>query len=84
VKPPYSEITKLVGGQSEDGDIIWTASDAAGRSLLTLGKHGMEHLCNHPRRRQTLTLQLHDDPKGEKLMVLGPETTLEVNWSSGQ
>ncbi|MDB4278888.1 hypothetical protein N9917_04735 [Deltaproteobacteria bacterium] len=84
MKPPYSEITKLVGGQSDDGDITWAAFDTAGKPLLTLSKHGMEHLCNHPMRRQTLTLQLHDDPEAEKLIVLGPESTLEVNWSSGQ
>ena len=84
MRPPYSEITKLVGGQSEEGDITWAAYDVAGHQLLTLSKHGMEHLLNHPKRTQAISLQLHDDPKGENLMVIGPETTLEVNWSSGR
>jgi hypothetical protein len=82
--PPYDQIVRLEGRARPTG-VVWDAFDNQGRFLLTLSRDSMEKLINHPRRAQTITIQLHDDPEGERTVVLGPETTLEVTWrdSSG-
>jgi len=80
MKPPYDRITRIVGTVNEEEGAVWDAFDSSGEFLLTLGRYGMEAVVNHPERQQAVTLQLHDDPDGEKLIVLGPETTLDITW----